>query len=153
MAFYDEVHSVRKYRVGSRKRDAANNEYIYLKGVASTAVGSWVNFDTAADGTTALVDTAVAGTQVGRLAVAKAAVVADKWGWYQVYGNGSALALTGSTDTKNLFATSTAGSLDDSGAGAEVLVFGVFTTGAVNETTFLQAVVLNYPFMTGLTLD
>lgn len=153
MAFYDEVHSVKKYRLGTRKRDVAGNEYIYLKGVASTAIGSWVNFDTGVDFSTVLLASDVAATVVGRVAVAKAATVANTYGWYCIYGATDGLALTGSTDTKVAFMTSTDGSVDDSGAGAEVTVFGAWSTGAVNETTFLQAFVLNYPFVIGLTLD
>ena len=65
----------------------------------------------------------------------------------------SSLALTAATDAKNAFATTTAGSVDDSNAGAETLVFGAFLTGAVNETTFLISTALNYPYVTGLTLD
>lgn len=148
-----DVHSSQLNTLGQRAVDTDGNEYIYLKGVASTAIGSWVNYDGSTDFSTALLDTDVAGTQLGRLAVATAATVADKYGWYQIYGAASALSLTGATDTKNAFATSTAGSVDDSGAGAEVLVFGAFYTGAVNETTFLASFALNYPFMTGLTLD
>ena len=154
MAFYTDIHTTKRYRLGTEKSDVAGNVYVYLKGVASTAVGSWVNFDTSTDGTTALLDTDVAATLVGRIAVAMAAIDATtKFGWYLVKGNGSALSLTGATDTKNCFATSTAGSVDDSGAGAEALVFNAFYTGAVNETSFLAPVVLNRPFMTGLTLD
>jgi hypothetical protein len=153
MAFYDQVHAVQKFRLGTRVKDQSGNEYIYLEGVASTAIGSWVNFDGGVDFSTALLDTDVAATQLGRIAVAKAAVGADQFGWYCIYGATNALSLTAATDAKNCFATSTGGSVDDSGAGAEVLVFNAFYTGAVNETTLLAAVVLNYPFMTGLTLD
>jgi len=153
MAFYDNVDAVKKQRLGTRKRDLAQNEYIYLQGIASTAIGSWVNFDGGVAFVTALLDTDVAATQLGRLAVAKAAVGASQYGWYCIYGAVDGLALTGSTDAKNAFATATAGSVDDSGVGAEVLVNGAWSTGAVNETTFLQAFAISYPYMHGLTLD
>lgn len=154
MAFYDEVHSVKKQRLYTRKRDVAGNEYIYLKGASSTAIGTWVAFDEGVDGSTTVLDTDTAGSQLGRVAVAKAAVDAStKYGWYCIYGAVQGLGLTGSTDTKNAFATSTGGSVDDSGAGAEVLVFGAWSTGAVTSGGGLQAFALNYPFMTGLTLD
>lgn len=152
-AFYDAVDTVKKQRLGTRKKDYAGNEYIYLEGIASTAIGSWVNFDGGTAYVTALLDTDVAATQLGRLAVAKAAVGASQYGWYCISGAVSGLSLTSATDAKNAFATSTAGSVDDSGAGAEVLVFGAFYTGAVDESTLLAPFALNYPFMTGLTLD
>lgn len=148
-----DVHTSLRNPLFSRAFDASGNEFIYLSGVAAVAIGSWVNIDVSVDGAVVLLDTDVAGTVLGRIAVATAAVLASQYGWFQVGGAASALALTGSTDTKNAFATSTAGSVDDSGAGAEVLVFGAVSTGAVDETSFLQAFALNRPFMIGITLD
>jgi hypothetical protein len=153
MAFYDEVHATKKFRLGTRVRSSAGNEFIYLQGIGSTVVGSWVNMDGGTAYVTALVDTDVAATVVGRIAVAMAAVVADQFGWYQVYGHGSGLSLTGSADGVALGATATAGSLDDGTFAAEVHVAGVASTGAVNETTLLQAVALSYPTMHGQALD
>jgi hypothetical protein len=80
--------------------------------------------------------------------------VAANYGWYQVYGQVSALSLTAATDAKNAFATSTAGSVDDANAGAETTVFGAFYVTAVDTPVSGQAYfVLNYPFMIGITLD
>lgn len=152
-----EVHTSAKNPLGLVAQglgaDGGYAEYVYLSGVALTAIGSWVNYDVGVDYSTILLDTDVAATLLGRIAVATAAIVAATYGWYQITGAASGLALTGSTDTKNAFATSTAGSVDDSGAGAEVLVFNAFSTGAVVESTFLQPFVLNRPFMIGITLD
>lgn len=153
MAFYTQVHTTKRFRLGTEKKDYSDNVYIYLQGIASTAVGSWVNYTGGTAFVTALLDTDVAATQLGSLAVAMAAVGASQFGWYQVVGNASALSLTAATDAKNAFATATGGSVDDSGAGAEVLVFNAFYTGAVDETTFLAPFYINRPFMTGLTLD
>ncbi len=153
MAFYDNVDSVQKHRVYTRKRDVANNEYIYLKGVANTAIGSWVNFDGSTDGSTALLDSDVAATCTGRLAIAKAATVASTWGWYAIYGAASGLALTAFADAKTPNAVSTAGSVDDGGTGLEFTVLGAFSTGAVNETTLLAPMALNYPFIPGVAAD
>lgn len=149
-----DVHSAQKNPIFTRVFDSSGREYIYLPGVASTAIGSWVNIDTSTDGTTALLDTDVAATLKGRLAVATAATVASTWGWYAIYGADiSGLSLTAATDTKAVVATSTAGSVDDAEAGAEVLVNGAFYTGAVDETSFLASFVLNYPYMHALSLD
>lgn len=148
-----DVHTTQRNYLGQRAFDTAGNEYIYLLGVASTAIGSWVNYDGGVVFATALLDTDVAATLLGRLAVATAATVASTWGWYSIFGAASGLSLTAATDAKNAFATSTGGSVDDSGAGAEALIFGAFYTGAVVEATFLAPFALNYPFMTGLTLD
>lgn len=59
-------------------------EFIYLEGVASTVVGSIVNFD-AAGFQTALDTSAVTGPP-RPLAISMSANVADQYGWYQISG-------------------------------------------------------------------
>ncbi len=83
-------------------------EFIYLKGVASTAVGSWVTYNMD-DGSTTL----LAANAIGPVAVAMAATVANTWGWYQIQGKAIGKALTGFVDNANVSATATAGSIDD----------------------------------------
>lgn len=83
-------------------------EFIYLQGVASTAVGSWVTFNRD-DGTTAL----LAANAIGPVAVAMSANVASQYGWYQISGKAIGLVLTGFVDNANVYATATAGSVDD----------------------------------------
>jgi hypothetical protein len=154
MAWYNDVDTTKKYRLGTRKRSIDNKEFIYLVGVANTVLGSWVSFDGAADHTTALLDSDVADTCMGRLAVAQAAVDATtKYGWYQIYGLGSALALTAFADGKCPNAVSTAGSVDDGGGGLEITIIGAKSTSAVNETTLLASFALAYPFMPGVAAD
>lgn len=151
----DDVHDSALNPLFSRASDANGNVYIYLKGVADVAAGSWVNYDVGTDGVVALLDTDVAGTLIGRIAVAMAAVVANKYGWFAIYGSSIVgKSLASATDTKNAFAVSTAGSVDDSGAGAEALVFGAFYQSAVDTPTSGHSYfALNFPYMTGLTLD
>ena len=57
-------------------------EFIYLKGVASTVVGDLVDYDPLANTTTR----SPATTGSGPVAVAMAATVATKFGWYQIQG-------------------------------------------------------------------
>lgn len=83
-------------------------EFIYLLGVASTAVGSWVTYN-ADDGSTAL----LAANAIGPVAVAMSANVASRYGWYQISGKAVGLALAGFVDNANVYATATAGSVDD----------------------------------------
>lgn len=84
-------------------------EFVYLLGVASTAVGSWVTFNQD-DGSTTL----LAANAIGPVAVAMSANVASQYGWYQIYGkNPAALVLAGFADNANVYATATAGSVDD----------------------------------------
>ena len=83
-------------------------EFIYLKGLASTAVGSWVTYNED-DGSTTL----LAANAIGPVAVAMSANVANQYGWYQISGKAVGLALTAFADNANVYATATAGSIDD----------------------------------------
>lgn len=83
-------------------------EFIYLKGAANTAAGSWVTFNYD-DGSTTL----LAANAIGPVAIAMSANVASQYGWYQIAGKAVGKALTGYADNGLVYATSTAGSVDD----------------------------------------
>lgn len=85
-----------------------SGEFIYLKGVASTAVGSWVLYN-ADDFSTSL----LAANDIGPVAVAMSANVASQYGWYMISGKAVGKALTAFADNGNVYATATAGSIDD----------------------------------------
>lgn len=134
------VDTVQEHPVGTKAGDIDGNEYIYLLGVASTAIGSWVSFDEAG------VTTLLAANAKGRVAIAMAATVADVWGWYQIYGeNTVGLALTGFADNGLIWSTSTAGSIDDAAVAGDLIV------GAMGRSAVSGGVItaeLNYPFAT-----
>ena len=111
----DENSSTQQLPLGTRTEavdkaatDYGVGEFIYLKGVASTVVGSVVLIDQD-DFSTSL---AVAN-DVGYLAVAMAATVANEFGWYQVKGKAVIKGLASLADNASLYLTATAGSLDD----------------------------------------
>lgn len=83
-------------------------EFIYLLGVASTAIGSWVTYNQD-DYSTAL----LAANAIGQVAVSMSANVASQYGWYQIGGKAIGLCLAGFVDNANVYATATAGSVDD----------------------------------------
>jgi hypothetical protein len=83
-------------------------EFIYLQGVASTAIGTWVTYN-ADDFTT----TRLAADAIGPVAIAMSASVASTYGWYQISGKAVGLALALFADNANVYATATAGSVDD----------------------------------------
>lgn len=83
-------------------------EFIYLRGLASTVLGSWVTYNTD-DGSTTL----LAANAIGPVAVAMSANVANQFGWYQIQGKAVGRALAGFLDNANVYATATAGSVDD----------------------------------------
>lgn len=83
-------------------------EFIYLKGVASTVVGSVVVYN-ADDHSTAL----ASANAVGPVATAMSACVASNFGWYQISGKGVAKVKASFVDNGDVYLTSTAGSVDD----------------------------------------
>jgi hypothetical protein len=141
-AVYDlsTVYDSKVQPLGTTYEDADGNVFIFLNGVADTAVGSWVSYDEAH--VTALL---VANAK-GRVAVAKAATVANKYGWYQIYGkNTEAKVLAGFADNGLIYSTATAGSIDDA------VVAGDLVVGAIGRSAISSGaatVELNYPFAT-----
>lgn len=122
-------------------------EFIYLKGVASTAVGSLVTYNTSSF-TTAL---APVGTNKAQpIAVAMSANVASQWGWYQISG----IAVMAKTCTVSLAANAAVGVLTiglvaGTGSGKEIqgaLVAAVASATAGRTTV---QVVINRPHMQG----
>jgi hypothetical protein len=83
-------------------------EFIWLKGLAATAVGTWVTYNSS-DNTTDL----LAANAIAPVAVAMSANLAGYYGWYQIGGKAVGKALTGFLDNANVYATATAGSVDD----------------------------------------
>jgi hypothetical protein len=148
MAFYDDVHTTKRHRLGTRKRDIEGNEFVYLKGVGSTVAGDVVCFDENYETTRALQAT------IGRIGVAKAAVDATtKFGFYQIWGKATLVKVLTSfaADQAGVYTTSTAGSVDDSGAGAEEFIFGMTGRTAISSGTATME--LNYPWKGAATLD
>jgi len=96
-------------------------EFIYLKGVVSTVVGSVVTYNEAHQ-TARIVSSAV-----GPVAVAMSINVAANWGWYQRVGIAYMEADAVATD-KQLYIDGTAGRVDDA------IVAGDMIMGAVSVT-------------------
>ncbi len=133
-----DVDSAARQPVLTRCSDEAGNEYIYLLGVASTAVGSWVSFDEAG------VTTLLQANSLGRVGIAMAATVAAKYGWYCIYGTVPGLCLASYADNAKVWATSTLGSVDDADVAVD-LVDGAIGRSARNTTTGLATFELSYP--------
>lgn len=100
-------------------------EFIFLKGVASTVVGSIVNYD-AATGQTALNTTGLATPRP--LAIAMSACVANEYGWYMIAGN----AIVTKANTLSLAA--------GAGIGATSGVAVAVATGAIINGALVAAV-------------
>lgn len=125
--------------LGTRAVDADGNEYIYLKGVADVAANDWVSYDESHQ------VARLAANAVGRVAVAKAAVVADKYGWFQIFGTTSAATDAVATD-KAVYIDATVGRVDDAAVTGD-LVVGAWTR-STDSSTNVATVELSYPVVT-----
>lgn len=116
-------------------------ELVYGKGVASTVAGDVVILDNKGPDSTRVVT-----TSRGTVGVAMSANVASQYGWYAVRGVVPVSAAGTVAANAQLFATATAGELDDA------ITAGAMVNGAVSQAAdsadFLE-VMLSYPSMTG----
>jgi len=119
-------------------------EFIYLQGAATTAVGSWVTYYED-DWTTAL----LAADAVGRVAVAMSANVASSYGWYQIKGKAVGKALTGYADNAAVYATATAGSVDDAVVAGDLVMNALGASAVGTPSTGLAEFEIDRPY----TLD
>lgn len=133
----DTVDTDQKVPLGTRIRDNAGGEYIYLKGVSSTTAGSWVTFEE--NFATAL----LAANAAGPVAIAMAAVDATtKYGWYQIFGKNTVARTDTVAADAALFIDGTAGRVDDLG------VIGDWISGAWSmtaDTSNVATVFIAYP--------
>lgn len=122
-------------------------EFIYLKGVASTAVGDWVGYSPA-------LGTSVRAVANGTYPLAVAMAACDtttKYGWYQISGHARALGLTSITHTSGFLAlTGTAGAVDDASVIGDH-IFNARKTATVHVVgTFIDTYMLARPYSTNV---
>jgi len=110
----DETSTTQKHPLGKIIRaidkdfttNYGSGEFIYLKGVASTDVGSIISYQ-ADNYSTSL---AIANDR-SPIAIAMSTCVANNYGWYQITGKAVAKVLAGFADNAICYLTSTAGSI------------------------------------------
>lgn len=142
-----DVDTTARNEIGARAFDNLGNEYIYLKGVASTIVGSVVTYDNA--GTTTL----IVADASGPVAIATGLTVASTFGWYGIWGTFNtdvvANSLAAAAGVKNPGRETTDGKVGDGrAAGDEISNFFQRTA------TVAAAVVpchIMYPFVNNFT--
>ena len=122
-------------------------EFILLKGVASTVVGSMVTYDGTTFQTTLSATTANQGRPV---AFAMAATTAALWGWYQISGTAIALKSTSfkfaATVALGVISTGKVGSVS---SGKQILGARTANAATVASATTTVAVVINRPHLQG----
>lgn len=96
--------------IGADDRDGYGyGTFVYLKGVPNTELGSWVLINPDDWSTTLL-----GPDMIGQVAVSMAANnLTTTFGWYQIVGKAIGKALAGYVDNALVYATATAGSVDD----------------------------------------
>jgi hypothetical protein len=119
-------------------------EFIYLKGVANTAVGSPVVYNTS----NYLTTLAPVGTNKPQpIAFAMSANVASQYGWYQISGNAIAKKTSGLALGSNVaVGILTAGLVAGTGSGKEIE--GALTVAKSTASTTVQ-LIINRPRMQG----
>lgn len=121
-------------------------EFIYLKGIGSTVVGTLVDYDQYL-GTTAL---APATAGIGPVAVAMSINVANQYGWYQVEGAAVVKAPNAMVVGAEVFMlAATAGSVDDAAVNGEQILNAKVSTTTATPSTGLAVIQIAYPFHQG----
>jgi hypothetical protein len=121
-------------------------EFIYLKGVASTVVGSLVTYDPYLATTTL----APATGGKGPVAVSMSANVASQYGWYQITGAAAVKAPNAMTAGAEVFMlAATPGSVDDAQVNGEQVVNATVSVTTGTPSSGLGLIIINRPFLQG----
>ena len=142
----DVTETTQQHPLGTRVRAEHETygvgEFIYLLGVASTAVASWVLYSED-DFSTSL----LAADDIGQVAIAMSANVADQYGWYQISGKAVGKVATGFADNGNVYATATAGTVDDAVVAGDRVKRAKGASAIDTPSTGLAEMEIQYPFM------
>jgi hypothetical protein len=145
----DETSTTQLLPLGTRVRayDVASTaygegEFIYLKGVASTVLGSIVTYAQDDNSTALLVANAI-----DPVAVSMSDNVASSYGWYQIFGKAVGKVLTGFLDNANCYATATAGSIDDAVVAGDRVKCMKGASAINTPATGLAELDIQYPYM------
>jgi hypothetical protein len=135
-----DIHLSQRNPVGLRAFDATGNEYVYMQGVASVVLGTWVVYDEL------FITTRTAANALGAVAIARAAIDATtSFGWFAIYGSHTGLCLANYADNAKVWCTSTAGQVDDADVAVDLIINAVGRS-ARSATTGLATFQICYPF-------
>lgn len=138
-----DVDSTATENVGQLRADESGNIYIYLKGVANVALGWVVTYVPTTKAGPACIE--IAGGAVGMVAVAMAAIVANKFGWFQIDGLNLKTKCDGSAAVGAAYIGGTTGGVDNNVVVGD-LISGMFIT--VADSSNLCGVYMHYPHVT-----
>lgn len=138
-----DTSTAQQHPLGTRVKALSSTygeaEFVYAKGVASTASGDLCIFDSYAATSTR----AVAGSR-GPAGIAMSANVAGQYGWYCIQGAVSAKAGTVAAGG-NVYVTSTAGTVDDAVVAGDKVDGARFKTSDGTPAAGYAVVQLSYP--------
>lgn len=145
MAFSTDIDTYKKFRLGTIKGDTSSNAFIYMKGVASLAAGTWVTFDEN------FAPTLLVADAVGPVAISMSAnTSATNYSWFQRTGvNTVAKTDTVAADLP-LYIDGTAGRADDAVVNGD-LIYGAFSQTA--DTTNVCTVRIDHPYVTNIVIE
>ena len=137
-----QVDSSAKFAVGTKAQTEDGSEYIYLTGEASVAALDWVTFTNSAGSVVRL-----AANAKGNVGIAQAAIISNKWGWFQIKGNGwgncgAEVSAGGSV----IYSCGTTATVAPEVVAGDLLARAFFIDAGVSGGTV--RVNLNYPFCT-----
>ena len=127
-------------RVRATDPTYGEGEFVYLKGVASTLVGSLVVI-AQDDWTTAL----YTANAIGEVAFAMSACVASEFGWYQIYGKAIGKS-NAATDNALVYGAAT-GLIDDAVVAGDRVKNAKYASGDGTPSAGLAEVEIAYPFV------
>ena len=136
-----DIHTTQMHKFGTRAVDVDGNVWIYLKGVASTVLGSWVTYDELG------VTTLLVANAKGFVAVAGAILDATTdFGWYCIFGEVEA-SLAANCGADALIGYEAASGAAGDGYAAGDMIYGAMIRDATT-TAAIATVQISYPFVT-----
>ena len=116
-------------------------EFIYLKGVGSTVVGSFatINMD---DGSTTL----TVANCIGAIGVAMSINVANQYGWYQINGKAVGKVSALYADNALVYVTATPGEVDDAVVAGDRIKNAIGASAVGTPSAGLAEIEINRPF-------
>jgi hypothetical protein len=135
-----DIHGSAMNALGTRAMDSSGNEHIYLKGVASVVAGSCVTYDESFQTSLG------AANAIGPVAFARAAVVANKYGWFMIFGTITNAVFGGAAVADAALYLAAGGAVDDAVVAGDCIV-GAKVAATVGGAG-AGAVQMSYPFAT-----
>lgn len=150
----DATETTQKLPLGTiiRAEDKASTaygigEFIYLKGVSSTAVGTVVIYNPDDFSTTR-----ASANAIGPVAVAMSANVANQYGWYQISGKAVVKAAT-VVDNATVYISGTAGTLDDAVVDGDMVHLAKFASADGTPSAGFAEIEISRPYTDDITTN